>query len=164
MRQAQGAAIGCVGCFGDARQRTRAEPRKQGRPIEWWAIREAQCQGSPGDVTAATSGMAELAWRDSEDLANGVVELADTRESRGERDVREGEVGSLDQCPRGLRSLRPGDRERTGAQLAQHQAMEMTLADRKAFCHTGDAIAIDDPVCNQAHRAANEIAPDVPFR
>ncbi len=46
------------------------------------------------------------------DLADRVVELAHAAEAGRERDLGEAEVGRLDQHPRGLRALRPGQRER----------------------------------------------------
>ena len=48
--------------------------------------------------------------RRREDLADGVVELADAREPGRERDVGHRQVGGLDEHPRGLGPLRPGER------------------------------------------------------
>ena len=69
---------------------------------------------SPGADAAGLPSRprAQLAGRVRKDLADGVVELAHTREPRRERDVGQIERCRLDQDPGGLRSLRPCQRER----------------------------------------------------
>ena len=62
-----------------------------------------------------------------EHLADRVVELAHAAEAGGERDVGHRQVGRLDQDPSGLGTLRPGERERPGAELVGQQPVEVAL-------------------------------------
>src|SRR5207253_1854110 len=93
-----------------------------------------------------------------------VVELPDALEAGGERDSRERQLGRLDQHARGLRPLGAGNRKRTGAELTEQQPVEMALTDGEPARQSGDAVAIDGPIRNQPHRAADEVAAHVPFR
>ena len=98
-----------------------------------------------------------------EDLAHGVVELAHAREAGGERDLGEREVGRLDQRARRLRALRAGERERPGPELCRDEAVELAHAVAEPRGEPGDALAIDDAVADQAHRARDDVGARVPL-
>ena len=96
------------------------------------------------------------------DLADRVVELADAGEARRERDVGVGQVGRLDQHPCGLRPLRPGQRQRPGAELGGEQPGEVARGVADVRGQPVDALAVDDAVGDQPHRAAGGVGGDVP--
>ena len=106
---------------------------------------------------------AELGGCQREDLAHRVIELPDTLEAGGERDVCERQVGGLDQGAGGLCPLGTRDRERTGAQLTEQHAVKMALADREPVGEPCHALAVDDAVRDQPHRTTDEITPDIPL-
>ena len=103
--------------------RRRAPPggqvRQQALAVEGPPDRQAQRQPAAGRRRRPPSAGPgpQLGRAQRVDLADRVVELAHAREAGRERDVRERQVGGLDQEPGGLRPLRPGERERPGAEL-----------------------------------------------
>ena len=97
----------------------------------------------------AQRGRREIAHR-----PHGVVELADAGEAGGERDVAERQLGRLDEHPRGLRALRPGQRQRVGPDLGLQQPLELAGGVADAGRQPGDALAVDRAVGDQAHRPA----------
>ncbi len=79
-------------------------------------------------------------------------------------DVDQAQRGGLDQDARRLRSLCAGERERAGAELGRELAGQVALTVGQAPCEAADALAVDDPVGDQPHRARCEVAAPVPLR
>ena len=161
--QAKRSAVDPAARLRDAGNRAGAQPGEQGGPVEWRPIGEAQRERAFNDVTPPPATRAELGWGQRKHLAHRVVELPDALEASRERDVREGQIGRLDQGARRLRPLGAGDRERTRAELGQQQPVQVTLAYREAGRNSRNAFAIDGPIRDQAHRAPHEIPADVPL-
>ena len=75
-----------------------------------------------------------------------------------------GIVGRLDQDPGGLGATGPGQRERTGAELGGEQPVEVPRGVADPGGEALDAVALDDAVGDQPHRAAGDVGRDVPVR
>ena len=103
----------------EVEQRAAGERRAHGEPHAS-RVRRSAAPRRPG-ARAARS-----AWRRRP--RGRVVELPHAGEAGGEGDVGEGQVGRLDQHPRGLRAPGAGQRERTGAELAGEQPGEVARA------------------------------------
>ncbi len=161
--QAQRAAVGRALDLFDARHRTRGEELDDRVTIERSAARQPQHDHTGRCEVAAASRLAHLAGCDREDLADRVVELADAREARRERDVREWQLGRLDQHAGALGALRTSERDRTRADLGGQLAVQVPLAVPEPLAELGDAPAVDDAVRDQAHRAPDQIGSHVPL-
>ena len=107
---------------------------------------------------------AQLGRRRREDLADGVVELADRGEAGRERDLGERQLGRLDQQSRGVGALGAGERERAGAELGDELAVQVAFAEAEPLREPGDAVAVDAAVGDQPHRAADDVGAHVPLR
>ena len=107
----------------------------------------------------AQGGRREIAYR-----PDRVVELADTRETRGERDVAERQLGGFDEHPGGLAALCSGQRQRIRADLGLQQPFELSgrVADPRR--QPGDALAVDRAVGDQPHGPGDHVAAHVPLR
>ncbi len=99
-----------------------------------------------------------------EDLADGVVELADAGEPGGEGDIGDREGRGLQQHPCSLRALRPGQRQRPGADLGDQQAVQLPLGVAEPAGQAGHAVAVDDAVADQPQRPAGDVGAQVPVR
>ena len=80
------------------------------------------------------------------------------------RDVDQAQVGGLDQCACGLRTLCAGERERARPELRCQLAREVALGVGEAAREAVDALAVYEPVGDQPHRARGEVAATVPLR
>ena len=148
----------------DAGDRTSAEVLEQlaagKRPTHGQANRD----GTRIDAGSAPPGpLAQIARGGGEHFANGVVELANAAESGGEGDVGHREIGRLDQDSSGLGTLRPGERERSGAELVGQQPVEVAAAVPEMLGQPRHALTVDEAVGDQAHRPSDEIAAQVPL-
>jgi hypothetical protein len=81
-----------------------------------------------------------------EDIADGVVELADASEACRKCNRGEVQVRGFDQRARSLRTVGACDRLRSGSQLTQHLAMQMPLAEVQPASQSRDAFTFNDPV------------------
>jgi hypothetical protein len=164
MRQAQAAPVGAVERLLDPGDRTQREKREQSGGIQGSPVGKPQddCTAVLGGAVAPCAG-ADLAWRRREDLADRGVELAHALKARGERDLDDRDAGCLEQDPRGLRALRTGERERPGTDDGDELAVDVTLAVAEAAGETDHALAVDDAVGDQPHRASDEIRAAVPL-
>ena len=100
----------------------RGEEREQRVDLDRCAIGQSQRNRPGAGRVRRAAPPPELARREREDLAHGVVELAHAREARGERDLCEAELGRLDQRARRLRALGARERERPGPELGARRA------------------------------------------
>ena len=151
----------------DAGHRRRDEMREHALDVERLAEREAQIDPTRDRRCAAIAPAgagAQVARRRREDLLHGGVELADARETRGPRDRCEIEAGGLDEEARGLRALRPGQRQRPCADLGPELALELAHAVPEPARQPGDPFTVDHAVGDAAHGAGHEIGARVPFR
>ncbi len=83
------------------------------------------------------------------------VERAKAANARCEGDIGEGHRGGLDEGPRSVRTMRPGDGERARTKLVGHHPVQMTLAVAELLRQTWHAITLDSAISNEAHRSAN---------
>lgn len=97
------------------------------------------------------------------DLADGVVELPDAGEPGGEGDVRGGQRRGLQQHPGRVRALRPGQCERSGTERGDQVPLHLPLAVAESAGQPADALAVDHPVVDQAHRPPDDIRAHVPL-
>jgi hypothetical protein len=70
----------------------------------------------------------------------------------------------LQEHPRGVGAAGAGERERSSADGGGQQATELTLAVANPACQAGDALAVDDTVGDETHRASGDIGAAVPPR
>ena len=70
----------------------------------------------------------------------------------------------LDEDARGLRPLCARQRDRTGPDFGDELTVQMPLAVVELPGEAGDALAVDDAVRDQAHRATDEVGALVPLR
>ena len=118
------------------------------------------CRSDRGVPVAA---VAQLGRGDRVDLADRLVELAQAREAGRERDVDDGQVRGLQQRPRHARALRPGQRERRRAQVVDEDPPQLPLAVAQAMRQAGHALAVHEALVDEAHRAAGDVAAQVPL-
>ncbi len=124
--------------------------------------RSGDCNRTPWRVGAATR--AQLERRHPEHLADGLVELADARESGRERDVSGGKIGADEQHARRVRTVRSAEGERAGAELGGQQARQVARRVPEARGETGNALPLDDAVGDEPHGAPRGVAAEVPLR
>src|SRR5690606_7523678 len=101
--------------------------------------------GNPRALVAAGRG-AQLARRGGVDLPDGVVELANAGEPRGERDLGHRHGRRLQQGPGGVGTLRTGQPERPGADLLGERTVHLPLAVTQLPGQAGHAVAVDHAV------------------
>jgi hypothetical protein len=75
-----------------------------------------------------------------------------------------GERGRLDQHPRGLRALRPGEGERTCAELGKKLPLDLPSAVPQPGGEAGNSVARDDPVGDEPHRPVDQVSALIPLR
>lgn len=119
---------------------------------------EAGCRRCGGEFLAQGGGA------DREDLAHGVVELADAGESGRERDVGHGQPGGLDEQPRGVRAVRPRQSQWARAEFAGQHAGQLPLGVAQRVGEGGHAAAFDDAVADQSHGPRRQVGAGVPER
>jgi hypothetical protein len=90
--------------------------------------------------------------------------LADARESGGERDIRDREIGRCQQGAGGLGAVSAGESERTGTEFRHEHATEVTRRVAEATREPGNSLTLDGAVGDQAHRPGGEIIAQVPLR
>ena len=117
----------------------------------------------PGRGVRAAAASAQLGRRERVDLADRVVELADAREAGRERDLRELEVGRLDEHACRLRATGAGQGQRAGAELGGEQPAQVARRVADPRRQRIDSLAVDDAVGDQPHRAAGDVGGDVPL-
>ena len=105
---------------------------------------------------------AQLERRHPEDLANGLVELADTGEPGRECDVGCRQVGADEQHAGRVSAVGAAQRERPRAELGGEEAREVPRRIAEAPREAGDALALDDAVGDEPHRTGRRVAADVP--
>ncbi len=160
VRQVEGAGVPAVAGHLDARHQV------VGEEVEQRAAGERRADGEPHRHRAGGAGAAapaaQVGGAERVHLAHGGVELAHAREPGGERDVGEAEVGGLDQHPRDLGASGTGQGQRTGAELGGEHPAEVARRVADPLREPVDAVAVDDAVGDQPHRAAGDVGGDVP--
>jgi hypothetical protein len=99
-----------------------------------------------------------------EHQAHGVVELTDAGKPGGECHIAERHVCGLDQEPRGLRTLRAGQRERAGAHLGLQQPLQLAGGVADVGGKAADSLAVHGAVGDEPHRPRDDVTAYVPFR
>src|SRR6185369_2734854 len=112
----------------------------------------------------ASSGRAKPGRSRSEHLSHRVVELPDARESGGKCDVRGGQLSRLEQNPRRLGPLGPGERYRACSDLRDENAVQLSFGIANAPSEARYALPVDDAVRDQPQRAPSEVASNIPLR
>ena len=107
--------------------------------------------------------VAQSPGRVGEDLPQRLVALADAGEPGGERDVGDGKCGRLEQDASRLRTLRPGNGQRSGADLGRDEAVQLAHAVAESTGETLDALAVDGAVPEEPHGPGDDVGPSVPF-
>lgn len=163
--QVERAAVGAVAPLLDARDGRRGEVPEEVARVERGTVRKPQryhpgCGRRPRRPGRAA---AQLPRRQGEDLTNGVVEGADRGEPGRERDLGHGQPGRLDEHPRGLRPLCPGERQRSGTQLGEQLAFDLAGRVPEPGGQSRDALPVDDPVADEAHRAGHGVGAGIPL-
>ena len=74
------------------------------------------------------------------------------------------EIGGLEQHPRRLAALGPGQGQWPGAHFGGEETVELAGAVAEPAGQTFDAVAVDDAVANEPHGAGDDVGPDVPLR
>ena len=169
VRQPQGPPVGAVPPFLHAGHRGRGQVAEQ-------AVRAAAAAGTAAAATAgwpqaaAAPPAPRLARRRSSvgDSANTsahrVVERPDAGEPGRERHVGHRQRGGLDQQPGGLRPLRPGQRQRPGAELGEQLPLDLPDAVAEPGGQPGHPAGVDHPVGDQPHGPGDQVGPLVPQR
>ena len=129
--------------------------------VERLAVREpqldrARCGAPRSRAPAQLGGGARV------DGAHGVVELAHAPEACAERNLRERQVGGLDQRARGLRALRAGERHGARTELGHEYPVELALAEVQARREPAHAVAVHRAVRDQPDRTARHVGAAVP--
>ena len=168
-RQRQRAAVrGAVGVL-DAGDRSGAQEGERRRQVVGLTHRQLdghhprpRRRWAAGDLAAPSAFGAQLAGRGGEHLADRVVELAHAAEPGGEGDGGERHRRRLDQDAGGAGALGAGDGDRSGAELVEHEPVEVALAVVEVAGEAGDAVAVDDAVGDEAHRPGDDVTAAVP--
>jgi hypothetical protein len=162
VRQIKNPAVRVRVALLDTGQRPGGQESEQRRRVQRRPVGEPQID-RPGAGLLGRPAIPQGARRLRVHLENGVVELPHAAETRRERDLRQTQVGGLDQDPGGLRALRPGQRQRTGAQFGGEHPVQVALGVAELAGQAGHAVPVHHAVADQAHRPAHHIGPDVPF-
>jgi hypothetical protein len=148
-------------------QRADGEVAQQAGGVERAAVRQPQHERARRrghrPAPAPPRGLRpQLRRRHAVHGAHGVVELPHAGEPGGERDVGHPERGRLDQQPRRVGAVRPGQGERPRAQLRGQHAREVPVGVAQPPGQPRHALALDDAVGDQPHRAGGQVGPGVP--
>jgi hypothetical protein len=146
----------------DPGQGAGGEELQQRRHVQGCPVRQPQADRAG----TARRGLLlpERTRRLREHLEQRVVELPHAAEPGGERDLREAQVGGLDQDPGGLRPLGPGQRQRSGAEFGGEHPVQVPLGVAEPARQPRHALAVDHAVTDQPHRTAHHVGADVPLR
>ncbi len=143
--------------------RAGAEEGEQPVAVQRCARRQAQLDlALRGRPAAAPGAAAQLAGRARVDRADRLVELAHAAEPGRQRHLGEAQPGRLDQRAGRLRALGPRQLGRPGPHLCDQDPVELALAEAEPGGQAGDAVAVDDPVRDQADGAACDVGAPVP--
>ena len=118
---------------------------------------------SGGGLDAGRGPSAEVGRSPGEDRADRLVELPDAREAGTQGDLCDREVGRLEENAGSLGALGPGEREGAGPDLGHQDAVELTLGVAEPAGETGDPVAVDCAVEDQADRPGGDVRPTEPF-
>jgi hypothetical protein len=164
VRQAQAAPVGAVVHLLYARNGASAEERDKSLGIQRRAVGQAQRQRAAVLLApVSTRSRTQLAGRQCEHLLDRGVELAHALKAGGERHAGDRHGGGLEQDARGLRALGAGERERTGAHDGDELAVHVALGVAEPACEATDALAVDQAVSDQSHRASDEVRAEIPL-
>ena len=105
---------------------------------------------APSAQSAYTSRTVSLNWRTLPKPAANAMSVID---------IEEVSISTRAVCAR----CAPRQRERSGTELVGDEARQVTAAVPEPAGETGDALAVDDAVGDEAHRPGNDVAAHVPF-
>ncbi len=164
VRQAQAAPVGAVEHLLDARDGTQPQERDESVGVQRRAVGQAQRQRAAVlEAPVSARACAQLAGRQREHLLDRRVELAHAVKARRERHLDDRQLRRLDQDARRLRALGAGERERAGADDRDELAVHVTLGVAEPAREADDALAVDQAVGDQPHRAPDEIRAQIPL-
>ena len=170
MGQGQSPAVAPRVTFLDPGDRPRGKEPEELLSLKRGSVREPEGDGAgrgPRHTPRPTPGGRARPERhrgDSEDLLDRFVELPHAREAGREGDLCGTEPCRLEQDPRRLSALGPGERQRTRPYLGDQQPVEMSLAVSEPAGQSRHAVPVDDAVGDEAHRAPDRVGAAVPFR
>ena len=163
VRQIQAPAVRVPVAFLHSGQRTGGQEFEQGRSVQRRPVRQPQADRArtrPGRRAVLAQGRR----RTRVHLEDRVVELPHAAETGRERDLGEAQVRRLDEDPGGLRALRPGQRERPGAQLGGEHPVQVAFGVAEPARQPRHAVAVHHPVADEPHRTADHVGPHIPLR
>ena len=164
LRQTQAPPVDAVVHLLDARHRAQAQERDQPIRVQRRSVRESQRQRVVLlRVLSLLRPRAQLTRRHREHFSHRRVELAHALKARGERDACDRHSRRLEQDASGLRALCSSEREWPGADRRHQLTVDMALGVAQAGGEAADALAVDHPVCDQAHRASDEVRAQIPI-
>jgi hypothetical protein len=172
VRQAQGPPVGAITPFLDPGDGGGGEMAEEVVRPQWaaegQANRHAPLRGRPGEMAhpggrAAGGQTAQLRRRQGEDVADGVVELADTRESGRRRHLAERQRGGFDEQAGGLGPLGPGQGQGAGAELGRQCPLDLPAAVVELSGQTGHTLPVHEPVGDQPHGPGHQVGALIPL-
>ena len=126
----------------DARDRSRGQVAEHRGEVERAGKAEPEAQPAVGHQSVGrTPPGAELARGGPEDVGDGAVELAEAAEARGERDLRDGKIGVIEQPPGEVRPARARKLGGSDPDLVRRRAgaggepRARGVAPRRPRCH-----------------------------
>lgn len=159
--QAHGSGVGAVGNGLDSRHGTHGVVGQEVLEVEGRTVGEAEDQ-LVGDGTVRSCG-AQLSRADRIHVSEGVVELTDAGESRGEGDLAHRQRRGFDEGPGRAHPFGPGQRQRSGAELLVHEARQLSGTVAEFRGQGLDSPAVDDAFADEAHGPGDDITACVPF-
>ncbi len=168
VRQAQRTAVGAGA--GRTAHLLHAGHGLAGQQVEHRSGRVGAAVGQPQGDAGGRGGRPRCAAHGGPQLGRGgrvhgpygVVELAHAGEPGRERDLRHRQSGGLEQGPRGVGALGPGERDGAGAQFGGELPLHLAGAVPEPHGEPGDALPVHDTVPDQPHGPAHDIGPHVP--
>ena len=100
---------------------------------------------------------AELARGGTEDVGDGPVELAEAAEARGERDLRDGEIGVIEQPPGEVRPARARELGGSDPDLIVKEPAQVANREPEASRHGDLGVASQSAVDDEADPAADHL-------
>ncbi len=164
VRQAQAAPVRAVQPLLHAGHGAGSQERQHARGVERRPVRQPQTHPTALGARRTRPAPAQLARRQREHLADRVVELAHAREAGGEGDIGDRQGGGLEQYARGLGAAGARQLERPGAEVVHEPPVQVALGVAEPPREPGHALAVDDAIGDQAHRAAHEVGAEIPLR
>ena len=163
-RQAQRSPVGLPVEVLDAGHGPRTEKTQHAVRIERLPERQPEWDPPGIAIRVVPAQATQFLRRGREDLADGVVELPDARETGGERDLGDRKAGGLDEQPGRVGAPRAGDRERPSSDLGCEQTVQVALRVAEAPREAKDAVPVHDPVGDEPHSPGHDVRPEVPLR